>query len=256
MNKPASLTARRTVIGPDSLTLRGLLNELVKSGLINSAAARAVVEPPKRKDGAPHHPLVIAAAQEWPDRRNEGRKLTMEALTQWLARRVHLPYMRIDPLKLDVASLTELIPYAYALRSGILPIKSTPAGVVFAVKDPFAVQWMAELEPVLKVPLKRVLANPLDIDKYLVEFYAVARSVKATGEERSQGRADGITQPRAADRAQPRGQALRGRSAHRGDRRLAPAVRLRFARQRHSSRAPPRFVQRALSHRRCPARCL
>jgi general secretion pathway protein E len=185
MNKPASLTARRSVNGPDSLTLRGLLNELVRSGLINSASARAVVEPPKRKDGVAHHPLVIAAAQEWPDRRNEGRKLTMEVLTQWLARRVHLPYMRIDPLKLDVAGLTELIPYAYALRSGILPVKSTPAGIVFAVKDPFAVQWMAELEPVLKVPLKRVLANPLDIDKYLVEFYAVARSVKATGEERS-----------------------------------------------------------------------
>ena len=72
MNKTASLTARRSVNGPDSLTLRGLLNELVKSGLINSAAARAVVEPPKRKDGVPHHPLVVAAAQEWPDRRNEG----------------------------------------------------------------------------------------------------------------------------------------------------------------------------------------
>ena len=104
MNKPASLTARRSVNGPDSLTLRGLLNELVRSGLINSASARAVVEPPKRKDGVAHHPLVIAAAQEWPDRRNEGRKLTMEVLTQWLARRVHLPYMRIDPLKLDVAA--------------------------------------------------------------------------------------------------------------------------------------------------------
>ena len=187
MNKPAILPARHRAgtSGPSKLTLRGLLHELVRKELITAAAAREVVEPPKRKDGLPHHPLVIAAAQDWPDGRNEGRKLTLEILTQWLARRTHLPYMRIDPLKLDAAKLTEVVPYAYASRSGILPVKSGPAGIVFAVKDPFAVEWMDELAPVLKVPLKRVLANPLDIDKYLVEFYAIARSVKISGQDQA-----------------------------------------------------------------------
>ncbi len=185
MNKPATLPARQRSAGPSKLTLRGLLNELVRKELIPPGAAREIVEPPKRKDGLAHHPLVIVAFQEWPDPRNEGRKLTLEILTQWLARRTHLPYMRIDPLKLDAAALTEVVPYAYASRSGILPVKSGPAGIVFAVKDPFAVEWMSELAPVLKVPLKRVLANPLDIDKYLVEFYAIARSVKIGGEEQS-----------------------------------------------------------------------
>jgi general secretion pathway protein E len=144
-----------------------------------------VVEPPKRKDGANQHPLVVVSAQDWPDRRIEGRKLSLEVLTQWLAHRARLPYVRIDPLKLDVATMTEVVSYAYASRSGILPVKSGPTGIVFAVKDPFAVEWMRDLEPVLKVPLKRVCANPLDIDRYLVEFYAIARSVKITGQERS-----------------------------------------------------------------------
>ena len=36
----------------------------------------------------------------------------------------------------------------------------------------------------LKLPIRRVIANPLDIDRYLVEFYAIARSVKITGQER------------------------------------------------------------------------
>jgi general secretion pathway protein E len=97
---------------------------------------------------------------------------------------VRLPYVRIDPLKLDVATITEVVPYAYALRSGILPIGSGPTGVVFAVKDPFSVDWVRDLEPVLKLPIRRVIANPLDIDRYLVEFYAIARSVKITGQER------------------------------------------------------------------------
>jgi general secretion pathway protein E len=129
--------------------------------------------------------LVVVSAQDWPDRRIEGRKLSLEVLTQWLAHRARLPYVRIDPLKLDVATMTEVVSYAYASRSGILPVKSGPTGIVFAVKDPFAVEWMRDLEPVLKVPLKRVCANPLDIDRYLVEFYAIARSVKITGQERS-----------------------------------------------------------------------
>ena len=162
-----------------------LLDEMVKGDLITAAAARQVVEPPKRKDGTNQHPLVVAAAQDWPDRRTEGRKLSLEVLTQWLAHRARLPYVRIDPLKLEVATMTDVVPYAYASRSGILPIKSGPAGIVFAVKDPFAVEWMRDLEPALKLPLKRVCANPLDIDRFLVEFYAIARSVKITGQERS-----------------------------------------------------------------------
>ena len=95
-----------------------------------------------------------------------------------------------------MAISAELIPYAYALRSG-LPVSTR--GIVFAVKDPFAVQWMARLhEPVLKVPLKRVLASPLDIDKYLVEFYAVARSVRLL-KKRSRAAPTGCA-TRAADR--------------------------------------------------------
>ena len=186
MNKAASSTSRARAPGatPSALSLGWLLDEMVKADLITASAAKQVAEPARKKDGSQQHPLVVAAAQEWPDRRVAGRKLSVEALTQWLAHRVHLPYVRIDPLKLDVASMTEVVPYAYASRSGILPIKSGPSGVVFAVKDPFDVEWMRELEPVLKVPLKRVCANPLDIDRYLVEFYAIARSVKITGQER------------------------------------------------------------------------
>ena len=186
MNKAASTPARaRAAVDPPLLTLSWLLEEMVKAELVTAEAARRVVDPPRRKDGTSQHPLVVVASQEWADRRVEGRKLSLEALTQWLAHRARLPYVRIDPLKLDVATMTEVVSYAYASRGGMLPIKSGPAGVVFAVKDPFAVEWMRELEPVLKVPLKRVCANPLDIDRYLVEFYAIARSVKITGQERA-----------------------------------------------------------------------
>jgi general secretion pathway protein E len=187
MTRSTSETSRLRALkaDPAALTLRWLLNELVRTGMIASEAARSLADRSAAKDGKSLHPLVVAAAEEWPDRRTEGRKLSLEALTQWLAGRARLPYLRIDPLKLDVASLTGVVPYAYAVRNGILPIKTGSAGFVFAVKDPFAKEWLDELEPTLRAPLKRVCSNPLDIDRYLVEFYTVARSIKNAKEAHS-----------------------------------------------------------------------
>ena len=178
-------TPARAAANPTSLSLEWLLEEMVKAELVPPSATKQFVELPTKNNGAKQHPLVVVASQEWPDRRTPGGKLSLEVLTQWLAHRARLPYVRIDPLKLDVATMTEVVPYAYASRSGILPISSGPTGIVFAVKDPFAVEWIRDLQPALKLPLKRVCANPQDIDRYLVEFYAIARSVKLSGEERS-----------------------------------------------------------------------
>jgi general secretion pathway protein E len=140
---------------PTRLSLQWLLSELVAAGLIPPDAPGKISLPPGKKGTEDRHPLVIAAAQDWPDRRHEGNRLTIEALTQWLAHRVRLPYLRIDPLTLEVGKLTEVVPYAYASRVGILPIKTGPQGILFAVKDPLALDWMRELQPALRVPLSR-----------------------------------------------------------------------------------------------------
>ena len=179
-----STPLRAATASPHALTLSWLLAECAKEGLISGAAATELRTNIK-KGSVATHPSVTIAAQEWPDRRASGRCLTLETLTQWLAQRVELPYVRIDPLKLDVARMTELVPHAYAQRAGILPIKCTATEVTFAVKDPFTLDWVQELAPILKLPVKRVLANPLDIDRYLTELYAVANSVKATDRAQS-----------------------------------------------------------------------
>ncbi|HEV2703294.1 MAG TPA: GspE/PulE family protein [Steroidobacteraceae bacterium] len=185
MTKPTTTRQQAPPGDPTSLTLSWLLNDLVASKLVSPGTARQFAEPKAVKGGNQPHPLVAVAAQDWPDPRSPGRTLTVESLTLWLSQRANLPYLRIDPLKLDVATITETVSYAYASRCGILPVQNSPSGVVFAVKDPFDLQWLRDLELSLKVPMKRVYANPLDIDRYLVEFYAIARSVKLTGQERS-----------------------------------------------------------------------
>lgn len=164
------------------LDLPGTLAALMADGLLSQTQANATET---RAAGHKKHPLVLVAECEWEDPRHRGRKLTAEALTQWLAQRCELPYLRIDPLNLDVTRITAIIPYAYAARTRILPVKVTPTELVIAVADPYARDWEADLARLVKQKIVRVLANPLDIDRYLIEFYALARSVKSAESERS-----------------------------------------------------------------------
>ena len=166
------------------LTLESVLSTLVGEGLATASAAKALLaRPPTRTDHA--HPLARIGACEWDHPLQPGRKLTTEALTQWLAQRAGLPYLRIDPLGIEVARITTVMPYAYAARLKLLPVKVSASEVTIATSEPWVRDWVRDLEQVLKVEIKRVVANPLDIERYLVEFYALARSVKASGEERA-----------------------------------------------------------------------
>ncbi len=124
------------------------------------------------------HPLALIAREQTPDARTPERPLSLETLTQWLAHKVHLPYFHIDPLKIDVAGVTAIVSYAYATRNRILPVSVSGEEVVFATAEPFLTEWEQELAPLLRRRIRRVVANPLDIERYLVEFYSLARSVR------------------------------------------------------------------------------
>jgi len=166
------------------LDLGRLLDELVADGLLSAELARPLRQhaddPADRR-----HALVRIAEKNWDNARLPGRSLTMEVLVQWLAQKTGLPYLRIDPLSIEVSRVTTVVPYAYASRAKILPVKVTPSEVVIATAEPYQREWERDLARALKLPIKRVLANPLDIERYQIEFYALARSVKASESERS-----------------------------------------------------------------------
>jgi general secretion pathway protein E len=44
-----------------------------------------------------------------PSSRRTGKPLDIEALTEWLAGRARLPYLRIDPLKADVGRVADVM---------------------------------------------------------------------------------------------------------------------------------------------------
>ena len=64
-----------------------------------------------------------------------GRPLDIETLTQYLARRSGLAYLRIDPLRVDVGRVGEVMSASYAERHKVLPVQVTSKEVVIATAE-------------------------------------------------------------------------------------------------------------------------
>jgi general secretion pathway protein E len=155
------------------------LAALVADGLITEPDARRVRADVRTTRGRTElHPLVLVSNLKLADLRHPDKPLSLEVLTQWLAQRANLPYLKIDPMKIDVAAVTQVISHAYAQRYRILPVAVTEMQVVFATPEPFDTRWVADLGHILRRDIQRVVASPLDVSRYLAEWWSVQRSIQ------------------------------------------------------------------------------
>ena len=128
------------------------------------------------------HPLVIVANAKLAHAGAPGTALSLEMLTDWLARHAGLPHLRIDPTKIEVAKVGAVITHTYAARYRILPIALDDRTLTVATSEPFDTRWVADIANVMRREVRRVVANPLDVNRYLMEFYGVTRAVRKARE--------------------------------------------------------------------------
>jgi general secretion pathway protein E len=124
------------------------------------------------------HPLVFLAEQQIPDAAAAGKLLTMERLLAWLGNRVGQGVYRIDPLKINVTAVADVMSRGFAERHRILAVEVNNKEVVIASAEPFINSWESNLEHVLRKPIRRVLADPREIARHTAEFYSMAGSVR------------------------------------------------------------------------------
>ncbi|MDZ4103455.1 MAG: ATPase, T2SS/T4P/T4SS family [Hydrogenophaga sp.] len=162
-------------VGP--LDWRTLVQWLLDDGVISGAEAERTVARCASAHSA-QHPLqrlsVVGMA-----RQVDSHVLDVELLTQWLAKRSGLDYMRIDPLKVDVGKVADVMSAAYAERHKVLPVQVSPTEVVVATAEPFIRDWVPEVERQTRRNVRLVLASPQAINSFTAEFFALAKSVRA-----------------------------------------------------------------------------
>ncbi|HEX7686793.1 MAG TPA: ATPase, T2SS/T4P/T4SS family, partial [Burkholderiaceae bacterium] len=123
------------------------------------------------------HPLQRLGGASLVDAR-DGRVLDTDGLARWLAARFELPYQRIDPLRVDVGRVSEVMSVAYAEMRRALPLNVGPTEVVIGTSEPFDIAWVPEIEAHVKRPVRLQLAHPEDITRYTGEFYSLAAQVR------------------------------------------------------------------------------
>ncbi len=159
------------------LTVKGILGLLEKEGHISVADLRRIPHFTSKRDGKPIHPITHIASFELEHAKRPGKRLNEDFLMQWLAEHSGLPFEHIDPLKIEVPEVTQVMSFAFAQRYNILALAVTDSEVTIAITDPFDSRWEDNLAPILRQSIRRVMAKPSDIARYTVEFYSLAKSV-------------------------------------------------------------------------------
>jgi general secretion pathway protein E len=158
------------------LTLKEVIDWLIEDGLVAKEEGDKIVQEAKYTRGGKHPLVVIVEAKA--KNVGTGQPANIEGLTQWLATRTKVPYYHIDPLKIDLKAVTKVMSSDYAQRRGILPVEVKGSDVTIATSEPLSSSWEAELSQMLRLNIKRVLANPIDIERYQGEFFNLASSMK------------------------------------------------------------------------------
>ncbi|WP_081939760.1 GspE/PulE family protein [Alcanivorax nanhaiticus] len=159
------------------------MRELLDEGRVSQEDFNVISTTPREKKELNWHPIQVLAKYRLTDRTNTHQMLDVDFLTDWLGERAGMRVYNIDPLKVQVDQVTNVMSYAFAERHGIVAVEVHRDRVVVACDQPFIQDWKGHLQQTLRDrELEVVLTNPEHLRRYRIEFYNLSRSIAgATG---------------------------------------------------------------------------
>ncbi len=164
-----------------SLNLQQIFTWLMADGIILKEEAKTQFHASQGilKNGpASMHPLTAVAQAKIHAAKEPHILLTLDWLTEWVAAKVNVPFYRIDPLKIDFTNVSDVMSASYATRFNILPVESSPTAIIIATTEPYNTEWQEEILKFTRKEIRLVMANPLEISQYIVQFFSLAKSIK------------------------------------------------------------------------------
>jgi general secretion pathway protein E len=155
---------------------------LFDDGMINESDMKRAKKAPLGS-----HPISAIVGLGIADQTNGGRALTGEVLGEWWAREIKAEYYSVNPLKVDVQAVTRVMSFNYAKMHNLLPLEVHANEVVIGTANPENDSWKAAVEQTTDKKIRTVFIRPDLIEKYIVEFYSIARSVMGAGNKNNGG---------------------------------------------------------------------
>ncbi len=115
--------------------------------------------------------------------KTKDKHVTADVIMMSVAKHLNIPFIKIDPLKLDYEVVTQIISRPYAIRHQIVPIALSDNTLTVATADPFdkeAVDW---IQRVTGYKVDVVVTTKEDIMKIITEFYGFKSAITSANKE-------------------------------------------------------------------------
>ena len=175
-------------------------------------------------------------------------------IAQALAAHAGLPYVKINPLDLDLDVVTKAIAGPFARRHGMVAIAKNGGRITIAVHDPFAPFPLEDINRVTGLEVDRVVATRSDVEAVNKGFYDLKSSLQHAEKQLSESRIATVDLGQPGIPVQGRDRPRSGGGAGGEGARPHPRLRLRAARLGHPLRAQAQPDAGAAPDRRRAAR--
>jgi len=175
------LLSRQGLLGEAQRRLLELRQERQRQQLLREHGGR------RREDKAPgrirdrHYPdlLDIILALRLEDLSRPGSPLSEEAMLRAVAEHFSLPFRKLDPLELEIDTVTQTIPQTFAISHLILPLRLHDGRLEAAICAPETLAVLEEVERAIQKSITPVFSCRADIRKILADFFGFHTSISA-----------------------------------------------------------------------------
>lgn len=115
-------------------------------------------------------------------------RLSEDEITQAVARYADLPYLKINPLDLDLDVVTAALPAPFARRHTMCAVSQHGNTVTLAIANPFNRTPLRDLQQFGGMEVKLVVASRTDIETVNKGFYDLKKSLQAAESQLADGR--------------------------------------------------------------------
>lgn len=116
---------------------------------------------------------------------NGNTPVTEEIIMKELARHLDIPFLKIDPLKLDADIVTKIISRPFAIKHQIVPVSISGNTLTLATSNPFNREGIDRIKQSKGYDINLVISIRSDIMKIVTEFYGFRSSLDAAQNEMS-----------------------------------------------------------------------
>ena len=120
----------------------------------------------------------LVQRMQFRNRRNGGEPLSEVDIARAVAEEAKLPYVRIDPMKLNADLIESKISRPFALRHRMLPLDMESGRLRVACADPHDIEAIDSFRRLVGQALDLVVVSEPDILRAITEFYGLRQSVK------------------------------------------------------------------------------